>query len=526
MRASRDRFLQAVRRRLRWSWLAATVQSFAPFVLAAGALVLLVDRFVVVPRAWVLIAAGVVGAIVLGIAVALLLPVSVWDAARVAERGLGARDVLTTSLEFADPDDPFHAEVQRRAAEVVTASRPKDALPIRLDRRRLRQSVLVAAIALAMALVPPFGAVPALSVDDTAALAVEADEIERIAAAVEQAEVEGGDELADELRRLAEELRTAETLDEALALLDRAESRIEADLDPTFLSQKAAAQGLARDLTLRPLTAGAPVDAAGQFEHAADGLDSLTEQERRALADRLQALAASQSAGNPGLANELSAAASALSGGDLAAAAQALQAAAAQQRAGFGQARGQQALTETLRALDGAQVRLATQAAGNQGSGPGSGQGQGTGQGQGSGSGQGAGQGQGTGGTATGGGGSGTISGVRPGDGGAAGQGGVGAPGSGTAQSGDSEVRTVFDPTGLGTLSDRIQVGIAGGSGEGAVIGRGDAPTDRGDTIVPYTQVLPDYLADAADAISTLEMPPSLRSIVRTYFDRLAQQAG
>jgi hypothetical protein len=68
-------------------------------------------------------------------------------------------------------------------------------------------------------------------------------------------------------------------------------------------------------------------------------------------------------------------------------------------------------------------------------------------------------------------------------------------------------------------------VGIDGGSGEGSVIGRGEAPTQRGESIVPYTQVLPDYLSEAADTLSTLELPPSLRGIVQTYFDQLAEQA-
>jgi hypothetical protein len=37
--------------------------------------------------------------------------------------------------------------------------------------------------------------------------------------------------------------------------------------------------------------------------------------------------------------------------------------------------------------------------------------------------------------------------------------------------------------------------------------------------------VLPQYLNDAADALSELSLPPSMRSIVQSYFDLLAQQA-
>ncbi|HEX5696277.1 MAG TPA: hypothetical protein VFZ15_07805, partial [Acidimicrobiia bacterium] len=87
------------------------------------------------------------------------------------------------------------------------------------------------------------------------------------------------------------------------------------------------------------------------------------------------------------------------------------------------------------------------------------------------------------------------------------------------------ETSTVYDPVDRGNISDQLQVGIDGGTGEGAVIGRGEAPTQRGQSIVPYTQVLPDYLSEAADTLTTLELPPSLRGIVQTYFDQLADQA-
>jgi hypothetical protein len=57
------------------------------------------------------------------------------------------------------------------------------------------------------------------------------------------------------------------------------------------------------------------------------------------------------------------------------------------------------------------------------------------------------------------------------------------------------------------------------------VVGRGDAPTQTGQSIVPYSQVLPQYLNDAADALGQLRLPPSMRGIVQTYFDHLAAEA-
>jgi hypothetical protein len=86
-------------------------------------------------------------------------------------------------------------------------------------------------------------------------------------------------------------------------------------------------------------------------------------------------------------------------------------------------------------------------------------------------------------------------------------------------------VQTIFDPILGGNISDQIQVGIDGGSGQGDIVGRGDAPTQRGESVVPYAQVLPNYLGEAADTLSSLQLPPSLRGIVQSYFDGLAQQA-
>ncbi len=117
---------------------------------------------------------------------------------------------------------------------------------------------------------------------------------------------------------------------------------------------------------------------------------------------------------------------------------------------------------------------------------------------------------------------------MAPGDGNAAGQGGQGSVGSsdGDQDHGtDVQSADVFSPIDEGTLSDLIQVGIDGGSGQGDVIGRADAPTTRGESVVPYAQVLPEYLNQAADALGELQLPPSMRGIVQNYFDLLAEGA-
>jgi hypothetical protein len=99
--------------------------------------------------------------------------------------------------------------------------------------------------------------------------------------------------------------------------------------------------------------------------------------------------------------------------------------------------------------------------------------------------------------------------------------------GAGTGEDHDSDVATanVFSPLDEGALSDLVQVGIDGGSGDGDVIGRADIESTTGEAVVPYAQVLPDYLNQAADALDELQLPPSMRNIVQTYFQLLADEA-
>lgn len=537
MTENRSGFLRRIRARMRLAWLSATAQRFAPFVGLAIVVILTVDWLTDFDQGSLLsglLIAGFGLGLLVGAAVLRITP---WDASRAAERGLGARDALTTALEFTDPADGVHRLIQERADRLAVESRASEAIPIRADGSRLRQVGMASALALVIGLLPPLGSTPAMSSDLSAALEEEAQQVERIADAVEEADLETSDEIAAELERLANELRSAETLEQALLALEEAETRLGERVDADFLSQKTAVQGLARDLALRPLIDGAPVDASSQLEALAENLESLSDPELAALADRLSDLAESQSAGNAALSSQLSEAARALGSGDLDSAARALQQAAVDQQDGLDGARGQQALSETQRALEGARSRLSGdgfgqgqganegQEGGQDGSGEGQGQGEGEGGGQGEGDGQGQGPGQGQGGQPAGGGGD--VSGVTPGDGTAQGQGGPGNVGAGDGQDHDSDVATanVFSPIEEGALSDLLQVDIEGGQGEGDILGRADAPTARGDSVVPYAQVLPEYLNQAADALGELQLPPSMRSIVQTYFDLLANEA-
>jgi hypothetical protein len=516
---------------MRLAWISSTAQRFGPYLGLAVVLLFLAGWLTRWDGALAAALAFLVAFALVVFMGGATLRITPWDASRSAERGLGARDVLTTALEFDDPDDEVHQEIQERANRFVTRADSSRAIPIPVDRHRLRQVGLAAVLALVVALLPQLGSTPALSSGLADALEAEAEEVEKIAEAVTESDVEGAEEIVAELERLAEELRQAETLEQALQALNHTDQRLDAGLDPRFLAQKAAVQGLARDLSLRPLVPDAPVDAVSQLEQLADSLAELSEPELRALEERLGDLAASQAAGNPTLSDQLARSAESIRAGDLAAAAQGLREAAASQRSGLSGARGQQAITETQRALAGVQSRLAgagSEQGQDQAPGEGAqGEGQDPGQGEGQGQGQGQGEGQGSGGqigqTASP---SGQISGVQPGAGGASGQGGPGSVGPGAGDGYETEVQTstVYDPIDRGVLSDLIRVGIDGGIGEGAVVGRGEAPTQTGQSVVPYAQVLPEYLNQAADALSALQLPPSMRGIVQSYFEHLAAE--
>lgn len=525
-------FLARVRRRMRFAWLLATAQIVAPGVAAALGVLALARWLFGIEVPWPLVAWTLAMVVLVLLLRSITMRISLWDAARTAEMGLGAHDVLSTSLEFTDPDAPLHLVIQSRATEVAQVGRVARALPFRRNDGALQRAGLAFVVAVALFLLPPLGAgLPEASAGELSALETEADALDELADRIEEASVEDADELSDELRELADQLRNADSLDSALRDLETTDQQLSADRDPQAMSRRAAVEGLNRELALNPFSSAAPLDASAQLEALADELAELGPEELAALTDRLRRLAEAQAAGNQAASSALSNAASSVAAGDLGAAADALRSAASGHRSGLAEARTQAALAEALSALGAASERLQA-AAGRAGAGQGQGEGQGEGQGQGQGAGQGQGQGQGAGqgagqgqGGTAGGGGAGQISGVTPSGQFAQGQGGVGSPGPGEADGGGTEVgrNTVFDPLDLGNTTDLLKAEIDGGSGDGALVGRGDAPTERGQTLVPYTQVLPDYLVSAAAALEQLDVPPSMREIIRTYFDRLAQ---
>ena len=343
---------------MRLAWLSDTAQEYAPH-LGWGVLALFTIDWL---TAWngalpISLVAAAAYIVVLG-AGALLIRIGDWEVARSAERGLGLPAVLTTALEFNSEDNEIHRRIQGRADQVAASTRPSQAIPIGPRGDRLRWLGYAAGLTLAVAILPALGGTPALSSDAATALEAEAVEVEELAEAVRQADVSSSDEIADELKELAQRLREARSLEEGVAALENTDFRLSASIDPMFLTQKAAVQGLAHDLALRPLVEGTALDAVSQLEELAARLDELSDPELRALEDRLADLSESQASGNPALASDLADASTALSNGDLTDASDALQRAASGQASGVLQARDQQALSEVRRSLEAIEARL------------------------------------------------------------------------------------------------------------------------------------------------------------------------
>jgi hypothetical protein len=107
------------------------------------------------------------------------------------------------------------------------------------------------------------------------------------------------------------------------------------------------------------------------------------------------------------------------------------------------------------------------------------------------------------------------------------GQGGQGTPnGSGRNDAGDLQFGDVevFDP---GTEGDELNTdGTPSGNDPGETVGRGNTASSAGGTFVPLGEVLAGYQARATAALDRTDIPPSVRVLVRAYFDRLSTGAG
>jgi hypothetical protein len=535
--------LRRVGRRVRAAWGLAWVQLLAPPVAVAALLLVLAGWLL--PWPWTdWAAAGLVAALLLGVAVAaLLVPVPLDAAARAADRGLGTQDALATSLEV-PPEGEFGTRVQARARAAASAG-ARDAVRLPLGSWRLAMSGVLGIGALMLAVThSPQDEARERRAIERAAVSEVTEELADDARTLATSRTELDQAVAAQLDGLATALEGTDDLDAAIEALARAEDELAAEVDADLLARKAATQGLDRSLTDDPLAAGGDGDAAEQLRQAATGLEDLAADEQAALAERLEQLAGAQELGAPEVAEALRSAAGALRAGNAQGATSALEEAAAAQAESATAVDQQQAAAtaaaragEARRALEqagepganaaqgGSDAQNGGQSQSQQGQGQqdqGQGQ-QGQGQqdqGQGQ-QGQGQqdqGQGQGQGG------GGGNPSGQVGGGGGSGnqGQGGTGRPSGGSGGSGDEPVEgSVFDPPAFGE-GEELDAGGGTGTGDGRTVGMEDGQTAGGAARVPVADVIERYAQQATTAVDRPGVPPSVRDLVRAYFEQLA----
>ncbi len=529
-----NNFLNAMTRRLRLVWAWAFAGWVAPVVVGV-ALVLVLAGWLI-PWGWFEPAALVIvgGTMLAVLAVAALRPLTTLRAARAADRGLSTDDAFGAAVEFSDLDNDFGRGIKSRATELAKSSSPKAAAPLPQLRGRWAIAAAIGAAALIMGLVTN-------PQDEVRAERARANEVaeELAKELIEEAE-ELDDpaeaELAAKLADLAEQLGSAQTFEEIDELLAEAEEDL-GERSPNFAAERAAAEGLERELDNEPLAGERTGDtAAEQLAAAAAAIPELDQQELEDLAERLDDLAESLEAGDPATAEQLREAAEQIREGNLAAAQAALGEAAQAQQANADGVAGQLAAGEARQQLR--DLRDRAQAAGQgqgegegqgegQGEGEGEGEGQGQGQGEGAGNGEGGGEGQGggegSGGQGGGDGAQGNVGGAAGGSG--AGQGGVGTPG-GTDQpdvDGNNRGGTIVDPNALEAGDPLSLGGSLTGDQPGEVIDEVDGPTRGGTSQVPVSGVVGEYTNRATDAVERGQLPPSQQQLVGSYFDQLSQ---
>ncbi len=444
-------------------------------------------------------------------------PLRPFAVARRTDGELGLRDRIATALVLADPSRALPvgfdgALVSRQLADALATAQavePGRAFPPRLQRSALMRAAAALLLGAALLLLPnPMDAIVQQRAQVAAAARAEAEELERLAQAVEQNQAltpEDKAALLEEMRRLIEQLRASGgDAQKALADLAQFQERMRAALDPTAPAEEAALDLLAQQLAQLAGLPDTPADAgetADLLAQLAAELSQLAPEQRAALAGALSQAAARTMAGDPDLAGALA---------DLAEAARADPSTA---EAGSAAARARQALREAGERL--ARQQALAQAA-NQ-----AGQGQqaiaraagSSGQSQGQATAQGPGQGQGQ----PGGGGTNANTlppGVRPGT--------AGAPTGPNKPYTTGDLETVYAAIASGEGDEEFVSGQQGAEGQ-TTTKENNTPLPGSDApaLVPYNQVYQQYRQVAGQAMERSYIPAGLREYVKEYFSAL-----
>lgn len=541
--------------RRRWRWALGT----ARWATIGGALVMLVARFTPIDSAWLYAALCPAGALALAWLAAAIVPVTPERIARSGD-ALGLKERLTTAWELRDSASPEAALQRLDALQNIARLDTAASIRLRFDKRSLRLPAAALVVAIALGIWP-----------SAMTGVVAARRAERATIRQEQAKIaDSRKELAATTRPLSEtekqilaalqeaerKLAKAGSASKAVSELARVEQQLEGLKQPdkaSTASLKQMASALSESEAARPV---AEALQQSDFQRAAEALSQLGRSTNSTSAASTAA-ALDRASRTPGLdaqtAAALRAAAQSLAQAGQTAAAQGSGSEAAEsalaeaqqslneageQLAAAGQAAsGQASLASALNALAAARGNISASAATAGGKLPGAvaaGDGQGgTGQPSGSGNGSGSGSGSGGGGNGSGGSGSGTGSQPGQGAGGGAGQGSTNQASSGgqMSQGGHStgggasdmqqgEYERIYDPTRLGGDGQSTTLPGQSGQGPSQYI---DAPNVPGgsDVLLPYSEVLAGYSAEALQSLAGSSIPPALQSLVKDYFTSL-----
>lgn len=511
--------------------------------LAWAALVLAAARLVPWAKApaWALGGAGVIVALTMAAAWPRR---PLWGEAAAAADGLGLRERAVTALELSAPGPgpdsaPGDLAPLIRADALSHLSRQDTGGFSLMPRRRpWAHTALLAAVTLVLIILPnPTRDAALRQARDERAREQTLGEIaklEKQASHLDPVDEARRREAAEILRRLAGALPREP--EKAAGAVAEAREEISRLLTPGERGAGEALAALARSWDQGILAAagnalsrGDATEAAQALEELADRLASLSDGERQALADALQA-GANAVRGRPELAAALRQAAGAIASaaGTGTAGGVAAAAPSAAALAGVGQAltqagddaAGAAALEGLLasvgdlqQALSGGNAAGGGQAASAGGSAPVRVGGAGTGKSGSPGDGGGS---SGNGGTP--GDGDGSGGGNQPGGGG----GGMG-PGqlpSGSSLGTTGPYEQVLDPSLLGGQGDPSSLGGQPSAATGDQVAAPWSPTVTG-SLRPYREMLPRYQEEARDALQRQNLPPALRELVREYFSSL-----
>lgn len=309
-------FLRIVERRLRRRWVLQSVDAFLPI---AGAITLI---GALVAWRWAVPDPALVFAALTFMAIAATIVVGRWrampplTASLVADRTLRTGDALTTYLTV-PPDHAFGPALATRAAQQIRLHHAEEVIPPPRVTARIVVGFLALIVGVAMSfLVSPRDRDRRSAAGERATVLAEADRIDALAEQVRAQDGPATDELAEELSRVATELRRARTLARAEEVLRAGSDRVAGAAAGTGvadpLAERAAVRGLERSLQARPVPWTPPSSAAEQLRAFANDTSLVPPNELAATADRFDRLADTQDLGNPEVAASLRRAAAAL----------------------------------------------------------------------------------------------------------------------------------------------------------------------------------------------------------------------